>query len=278
MSRWSTRVLSHCFWIQKKNNNLIKTVEMKPENLSITLVQPQGPINIGSVCRTMMNFGFTQLRLVNPTKHYKSLLAKKMALTAFTVLENALIFDDLQSALSDIQIAFGTTRRFGKYRNTFFTPSNAAKKLQETCQDMSCALVLGPEDTGLETKDLDLCQHFITIPTHDGYPSMNLSHALSVLLYEVSLKFDLGKKNTTVSRGKLARGCEVEQMFSHMKESLLKIDFLDQNNPDHLLRTFRRIFGTAGLTKRDVQIIRGMMSRIDWTENQRRKHTDVHNG
>ena len=74
---------------------------MTPENLSIILVEPQGPINIGSVCRTMMNFGFTQLRLVNPTKHYKSLLAKKMALTAFTVLEDALIFEDLQSALSD---------------------------------------------------------------------------------------------------------------------------------------------------------------------------------
>ena len=78
------------------------------ENISIILVEPQGPINIGSVCRTMMNFGFTNLRLVNPTKHYKSLPAKKMALSAFSVLEKAPVFNDLQSALSDIQIAFGT--------------------------------------------------------------------------------------------------------------------------------------------------------------------------
>ncbi len=72
---------------------------MNSEDLSIILVEPQGPINIGSVCRTMMNFGFTNLRLVNPTKHYKSLLAKKMALSAFSVLEQAPVFDDLQSAL-----------------------------------------------------------------------------------------------------------------------------------------------------------------------------------
>jgi tRNA/rRNA methyltransferase len=251
---------------------------MTPENLSIILVKPQGPINIGSVCRTMMNFGFTQLRLVNPTKHYRSLLAKKMALSAFTVLENALIFDDLGSALSDIQIAFGTTRRFGKYRKNFFTPGGAAEKIQESTPAVNCALVLGPEDTGLETKDLDLCQHFITIPTHDAYKSMNLSHALAVLLYEVSIKSDLGNKFSEPTSKKLAPGVEIEHMFAHMKESLLNIDFLDRQNPDHLLRTFRRIFGSAGLTSRDVRIIRGMMSRIDWTENKRRENKDVHNG
>ena len=246
---------------------------MTPENLSIILVEPQGPINIGSVCRTMMNFGLTRLRLVNPAKHYKSLLAKKMALSAFTLLENALIFDNLQSALSDIQIAFGTTRRFGKYRKNFFTPSGAAQKLRQTHPETRCAFVLGREDTGLETKDLDLCQHFITIPTHDTYPSMNLSHALAVLLYEVSLNLGQGKKFHEPPPKKLATGDEIEHMFAHMKKSLLSIDFLDRQNPDHLLRTFRRIFGAAGLTSRDVRIIRGMMSRIDWTESQRRKLT-----
>ncbi|MCP4672324.1 MAG: RNA methyltransferase [Desulfobacula sp.] len=242
------------------------------ENLAIILVEPQGPINTGSVCRTMMNFGFTNLRLVNPTKHYKSLLAKKMALSAFNVLEAAPVFDDLKSALSDIQIAFGTTRRFGKYRKNFFTPLDAALKLHESYHDIKCALVLGPEDTGLETKDLDLCQHFITIPTHEIYPSMNLSHALSVLLYEISLKSDAGDKHYNPKPRKLAQGNEIEHMFSHMKKSLVEIDFLDRQNPDHLLRTFRRIFGEAGLSSRDVRILRGLMSRIDWTEAQRRKN------
>lgn len=251
---------------------------MKPDHMHVILVRPQGPINIGAVCRVMMNFGFTRLRLVAPTSQYKSLDAKKMALSAFSVLENAEVFDTLPEALSDIQVAFGTTRRFGKYRKDFYTPKGAAAKIEEDYIDTSCALVLGPEDTGLETTDLDHCQHFITIPTHDAYPSMNLSHSLAVLLYEMALQSDTGKKFTDPVPGKLATGQEMDSMFNHMRETLLSIDYLDPQNPDHLLRTFRRIFGNAGLSSRDVRIIRGLMSRIDWTEDQRRKSNHVHNG
>lgn len=251
---------------------------MNPKNLAIILVRPQGPLNIGSVCRTMMNFGFNRLRLVDPTKEYKSLDAKKMALNAFFVLENAQVFNDLSSALSDIQVAFGTTRRFGKHRKDFFTPAQAALKFENNYLDIQCALVLGPEDAGLETGDLNLCQHFITIPTHDDYPSMNLSHSLSILLYEISNQSKTSKKLYDPAPKTLASGDELENMFAHMRKTMLDIDFLDPQNPDHLLRTFRRIFGTVGLTSRDIAIIRGLMSRIDWTENQRRKHTHVHDG
>lgn len=251
---------------------------MTPDNFYVILVAPQGPINIGSVCRSMKNFGFTKLRLVRPTEHYKNLSAKKMALTAFHILEDAQVFDSLPNALHDIHVAFGTTRRFGKYRKNFYTPSGAAEKINALAPGITCALVMGPEDTGLETRDLDLCQHFITIPTHDGYPSMNLSHALAVLLYEVSLKSDLGKKFYDPIPKKQAAGSEIEHMFAHMRKTLLDIDYLDPQNPDHLLRTFRRIFGEAGLSPRDVRIIRGLMSRIDWTEKQRRNLSHVHDG
>lgn len=251
---------------------------MNPEHMHIILVRPQGPINIGAVCRVMMNFGFRNLRLVAPTPEYQSLEAKKMALSAFPLLENAQIFDTLPDALSDVQVAFGTTRRFGKYRKDFYTPKGAAQKVAQDFSQSRCALVMGPEDTGLETSDLDHCQHFITIPTHEDYPSMNLSHSLSVLLYEMALTSDTGKKFTDPVPKKRATGQEMDSMFNHMRDTLLRIDYLDPQNPDHLLRTFRRIFGNAGLSSRDVRIIRGLMSRIDWTEDQRRKLNHVHNG
>lgn len=248
---------------------------MNPDNLCVILVRPQGPLNIGSVCRAMMNFGFTRLRLVGPCPEYLSLDAKKMAMTAFHVLENAQIFDTLADALHDVHTAYGTTRRFGKYRKNFLPPATAGRQISGTSEELKSALVMGPEDTGLETSDLELCQHFITIPTHDGYPSMNLSHSVSVLLYEISLKSDSGKKLADPKVKDPATGKEMESMFSHMRQTLLDIDYLDPQNPDHLLRTFRRIFGNAGLSSRDIRIIRGLMSRIDWTEAQRRKYAPL---
>jgi len=243
---------------------------MKPDNLSIILVKPQGPLNIGSICRSMMNFGFSKLRLVSPCQEYLSLDAKKMAMGAYKILEQAELFDDLPAALHDIQVAFGTTRRFGKYRQNFYTPSTAATQINGMDDGTTAALVMGTEDSGLETKELELCQHFITIPTHADYPSMNLSHSLSILVYEIAMESDAGKKFHDPIPQQLAPGKEIEQMFNHMRKTLQDIDFLDSKNPDHILRTFRRLFGSAGLTPRDINIVRGLMSRIDWTESQRR--------
>jgi tRNA/rRNA methyltransferase len=97
---------------------------------------------------------------------------------------------------------------------------------------------------------------------------------LAVLLYEVSLKSENTGRFYDPAPKKPASGKEIEHLFSHMRQTLLDIDYLDPQNPDHLLRTFRRLFGDAGLSSRDVRILEGLMSRIDWTENQRRQLTE----
>ncbi|MFH1154962.1 MAG: RNA methyltransferase [Pseudomonadota bacterium] len=247
---------------------------MKPDQCAIILVEPQGPINVGSVCRAMMNFGFSDLRLVNPCRDYQSEFARKMALEAQSVLNNARLHPTLESALADCQVAFGTTRRFGKYRTDFMTPDTAGTAMAELDDKTRCAMVFGREDNGLHTSELDLCQHFVTIPTHADFPSMNLSHSLAVCLYEISMA--LFKKNSGPKNRRAGADNEtLEQMFDHMRRTLLDIDFLDPQNPDHLLRTFRRLFSRAGLSARDVKIIRGLMSRIDWTEDQRKRNAGL---
>jgi len=60
-------------------------------------------------------------------------------------------------------------------------------------------------------------------------------------------------------------------MFQHMRQTLLEVEYLDHQNPDHILRAFRRLFGRTALTEREVRILQGLWSRIDWIEGQRRK-------
>jgi tRNA/rRNA methyltransferase len=244
--------------------------KIQMDNVAIVLVEPQGPLNVGSVCRVMMNFGFSKLRLVNPCCDYRSLDARRMALAAESVLNDALVFPTLEKALADCHLAFGTTRRFGKYRQDFLTPGQSAARVRSQSPENRVAFVFGREDRGLHTSELDLCQFFVTIPTHDAYPSMNLSHAVALVLYEIS-KETGDCSNGLSGEDPPARAKDVENMFQHMRQTLLDVEYLDHQNPDHILRAFRRLFGRNSLSEREVRILQGLWSRIDWIEGQRRK-------
>ena len=240
------------------------------DQISVVLVEPQGPLNIGSISRAMMNFGFSHLTLVNPQCDHLSNDALRMAVKTQSILENAKIVSTLEAALEGVNVSFGTTRRFGKYRNLFFAPDEAAEKIQATSDEARVALVMGREDKGLKTDELDLCQYFITLPTDETYPSMNLAQATSLCLYEMR-KAILGGKPQGIDERVPASSESLERMLRHMRQSLLDIEYLDASNPDHILRTYRRIFGQGSLTEREVNILQGLWSRIDWVESERRK-------
>ena len=238
-------------------------------NVVVVLVEPQGALNIGSVCRAMMNFGFAELRLVAPQVDHLGDEARRMAVKAVPLLEGARLYPDLAVALADCELALGTTRRFGKYREDFLHPEGAAAVLLPMAARAKVALVFGREDKGLHTAELDLCQRFITIPTRDELPSMNLAQAVSLCLYAVAQAAHSG---AGAGKGrKLALHDQLEGLYAHMRQTLLEIGFLDPQNPDHILHSFRRIFGRAGLNAREVRILHGLMSRIDWVEGERRR-------
>ena len=137
---------------------------MNLNNLSVVLVESRGERNIGSVARAMANFGVTDLRLVAPKVDHLHDEARKMAVKASVLLEQATVYPDLQSALNDCHYAYATTRRFGKYRVDFHHPDSAATELLPLLDTGRVAMVFGREDKGLKTEELDLCQRLITIP------------------------------------------------------------------------------------------------------------------
>ncbi len=193
-----------------------------------------------------------------------------MAVKAGALLESARIFEDLAAALADCHLALGTTRRFGKYREQFLHPDEAGAFLAPWTEKGRVALVFGREDKGLLTSELDLCQRFVTIPTSEEFPSMNLAQAVALCLYETA-KAAARDSGPPHGRKKFASGKILESMYRHMRQTLLEIEFLDPQNPDHILRTFRRIFGRAGLNDREVRIFHGLWSRIDWVDQERKK-------
>ena len=229
---------------------------------AIVLVEPQGAGNIGSVCRAMLNFGATDLRLVNPQVDHLGREARNMAVKAADLLEQATIYTSLADALNDCSLSIGTTRRFGRYREGLLHPDEAADLVLASHPSDLTALVFGREDKGLFTSELDLCQHFVTIPTDARLPSMNLAQSVLVCMYEVYKKAG-ERAGQQHGRKKLAANHQLEALYQHMTDSLLHIGYLNPQNPDHIMRTYRRILGRAGLNDREVRILRGLFNQVD---------------
>jgi len=241
---------------------------MVSNNICIILVEPKGSLNIGSVSRVMLNFGITKLRLVNPAVSHLNDEARRMAVKSTPLLEKATIHPSLTDALADCHVALATTRRFGKYRKRLLQPEEAAEKIIPLSEGGMVALVFGREDHGLSTDEIDHCQHLITIPTHSELKSLNLAQSVAICLYQL---YKYHKSATALPKEPktFASGKSQEAMFCHMHNTLDNIGFLDPQNPQHIMRTFRKIFGRAHLDERDVKILQGLWSKIDWLEKQR---------
>jgi len=229
-------------------------------NLRIVLIRPRGSGNIGSVARAMKNVDAGELAIVGQART-RSFWARAMAVHGREILSDAKCYNTIREAIADCTLVVGTTCRSGLYRKHSQTPRQLATSIVAAAQTGKVALLFGPEDHGLSNKDLEHCQLLLTIPTHPDYPSLNVAQAAVICLYEIYLTSLTNQQDTEIKR---AEAEQIERLFDIMRNSLLKIGFLDSENPEHMLLAFRRIFGRAGLEEKDVRILTGMFRQIEW--------------
>ena len=224
------------------------------------MVRPRGSGNIGSVARAMKNVGARELAIVGQART-RSFWARAMAVHGREILSAAKCNNTIREAIADCSLVVGTTCRSGLYRKHSQTPRELAPQIVAAAQTGKVALLFGPEDHGLSNKDLEHCQLLLTIPTHADYPSLNVAQAAVICLYELYLASLTQRQDSEIKR---AEAEQIERLFDIMRNSLLKIGFLDSENPEHMLLAFRRIFGRAGLEEKDVRIMTGMFRQIEW--------------
>lgn len=229
------------------------------DNTVVVLVEPQSPGNVGMVCRAMKNMGLTRLRLVAGCDHHHP-DATMFAVSARDLLDRAECYPTLAAALADTTLSVGTTRRTGKYRQELLTPPQVATTLQQRGDGIT-ALIFGREDHGLSTEELSLCSIQATIPSNDECGSLNLAQAVLIFCYEL---FGAAGYTPVDQYRQPAPSGEQEAFFTHLEAALNRIGFLNPQNPAHIMRSLRRIFFRADLDSREVAILRGMLSQIDW--------------
>ena len=229
------------------------------DNIHIVLVGTLAPGNIGSTARAMKNMGLSNLCLVSPQCTITD-EAFWMATNAGDIVRAARQVSTLGEAIAQTGYVFGTTARTRRWR-TFIEPDKMAKKALSLAAHNKVALVFGPEDKGLSNDELQLCSEIVSIPTAPGGRSLNLSHAVMIVCYELFCSLQKGGAHKEVTR---AQADEMETMYDHMRSALLEIGFLNKENPDHTLGSFRRILSRAGLTSTEVRMIRGVFRQLLW--------------
>ena len=226
-------------------------------NIRIVLCQTSHPGNIGAAARAMKTMGLQHLYLVQPKK-FPDKEADAMSVGAVDILQNARVCESLQQALVGCAFAIGLSARRRQLSHELVSARDAAGQALAIAGTQQVALVFGTEMSGLSNTELDLCQLLAMIPADADFSSLNLAAAVQVMCYELRMgSLDDAIEGTNAVP--LASNEELEGLYRHLEETLLKIGFLNAAEPGRLMQRVRRIYARARLEKEEVNILRGIL-------------------
>ncbi len=240
-----------------------------PSQVSVVLVEPTQPGNVGSAARAMDNMGVTDLRLVNPC-HYFHAEARMFSMNARYILHKAVTFKSLEEAVEGYNLIIGTTAREREKIKKLTSIYRLPEILKKFNAQTKIAIVFGPEQSGLNNNDLNICNEWIFIPSYGKSSSLNLSQAVMVTLYELSKLYD-AKPIQQEKQIEPASSKNIEGMKEHFFRVLEKTNFLRRSSRDTLWTSFSDLIGRAKPDERDVRMIRGFFNRIEITLEKRKK-------
>ncbi len=259
----------------------MSNVQQALNNIRVILVEPEGPANLGSVVRVMKNMGLQHLTLVNPQCDPLGREARLMAVHAVDQLEAAHRVSTLPEALIGCQRAIATTARRQRHLAIDPHPPRTILPWLLTCPS---ALIFGPESRGLSNQELNYAQRFLSIPTSEDYPALNLAQAVAVCCYElrqaalhppnaVEGNAVTPKFISTMEADNQTDTAALDQMeayYKQLEELLLDIGFLHPHTAQARMMKVRRLLNRSHPSAPEVAMLRGMIRQISWKLSQSR--------
>jgi TrmH family RNA methyltransferase len=239
-------------------------MSIESKRLSVVLVETSNPLNIGAAARAMSNFGFLQLRVVNPYDvAFRE--ARSAVGAASSVLANALEYKSVAEAVADCTLVVGTTAiRHRELQHPVRRLEYGGRLIRKEMTIGRVALLFGTEKTGLSNEDLSHCNWLINIPTREQHISMNLGQAVAVCLYELMRDPKKAVSAKGNKREKPASAGEIERISTVLLESLHLSGYV---NPISVVSTeerVRRMVRRLELSSKDAELWMGMYRQLLW--------------
>ncbi len=209
----------------------------------------------------MRTMGVSRLVLVNP-QCFPDAEADAMAVGARDMLDASRVVGSLDKALSEVRLAIGFSARPREFAGKVLPVRAAMQEALRYAARGEVALVFGTEMSGLSNAELSRCQIVATIPADPDFASLNLAAAVQVAAYELRLAAH-GGEVWTAPVFEPATLEEIERLFEQGERALVALDLLRPAQPKRLLPRLRRLFSRARLEKEEVNILRGILARIE---------------
>ena len=240
-------------------------------NLKIILVEPSGALNVGSIARLCSNFNVDQLRIVSPKCDIYSLETKKMALKGIKFIKESNIYESLIDSISDCDLVLATCGRI-HYQKDYDQDSleNISTWIRNFKEVKNLAIIFGREDRGLTNRELLIAHKDFTICTHKNFPSLNLSHAVSIVLYEL-LKNTKVENITNKKDLDYATSKQIEDSFLEIEKLLLKTGYVLPHTLNAKIGKFKKYIYRSETSKHELDILRGIVHQINWALDNRNK-------
>lgn len=229
------------------------------------MVRTQLASNIGASARAMMNFGIQELRLVSPREDWLSSEARSMAAGADKILEEAKVFNDLSSAVSDLQYVYATSAR---RRDMVYEISNAEegaiKLTQQILAGVKCGVLFGPERTGLLNDELMFADSVIEVPLNPEHSSLNVSQAVLLIGYEYFKHNNQNRNNeNNILNSRVAEKKDLIIFFNHLESELDKAGYfsIPEKRPK-MLRNLKNIFIRSHLSQQEINTLHGVINDL----------------
>ena len=240
-----------------KKNTLIKSAPC------IILKDPQLPENIGMCARSMFNYGFSDLRLVNPKQSWTNKKAIASSAGAFeNIQKSTRVFPSFEEAVRGVNILFATSVRVRDLEKTVLTPREAINLIKNKYYAYNIGFLFGPEKSGLNNKDLSEANFIIQIPTNPAFGSLNLAMAVNIICYEWFLN---NNKDITIDLENVLEIADKKNLMNFkdfLINNLHETSFFDSKGQQKLEINVKNIFSKSMLTDKDLLILYGVIKSL----------------
>ena len=241
------------------------------KQVKIILIETSNSGNIGSVLRAMKTMGFKNLCLVNPKK-FPSDEVKALAANAKDMIDDVVVVDTLDKALSDIDFVVGTSSRIRKVPWPNEPLNTVAPQINKIIESKTnVGILFGREDRGLTNDELQRCNLHMHIPANEEYPVLNLAMAVQVVCYQIYID-SLSKKSLVKNDNwdvPKAKSNHVKRLIEHFISVAEELEVFNKGNPRQIGARIKRMFTRIGLDEMEVNFLRGFLAAAE--ENLKNK-------